>query len=121
MYTAAPKRKLLKDWTIVRPNALGWDDRVVWKQIGKVEEEGYDEVFQLTILNHHLAIAKLRVSSQYLRWLDAGNDVQEQHDESSVLQMWRSTWHDMFNVEERKEFLEGLWRVLGWCMRDELR
>ena len=121
MYTAPQKKKFLRDWTVVRPNGLGWDEKVIWKGFGKADEEGYDEVFQLTVLNHHLAIAKLRVSSQYLRWLDAGKDVQEQYDESSVLKMWRSRWYDMFNVEDRTELLEGLWRVLGWCMRDELK
>jgi hypothetical protein len=34
---------------------------------------GYDDVFQLSCINHHVALVKLRVSNRYLRWLESGD------------------------------------------------
>jgi hypothetical protein len=123
----------------------------------------WDEIYQISSVNHHVAIMKMRVSRRYLRWLETGDVEGEGEDngkdgrserrlrsegeeeggggmraphlhgdnpakehalkegnEADVLSIQRSPWFDMFDVDARKEFLVGLWRVMCWLCRDEV-
>jgi hypothetical protein len=34
--------------------------------------------------------------------------------------MSRSRWFDLFDIEQRKELLTGVWRLLSWINRNEV-
>jgi hypothetical protein len=108
-----------------------------------VDGDGFDEFFQLSCVNHHVALLKIRVSKRYLRWLETGSSdappevshsapSMTQKDgtatkhkqareitESDILQLKRSRYYDLLSVDERADFFTGLWRVMCWVMRDE--
>ena len=176
MYTAPIRRKWFRDWTIVRPNASNWDEKVVWRRVGAPEvvsemeqkdvapavaersseqhdqpakeaamatdgqkppseqspttetkeqqpqadnDDSFDEIYQLSCVNHHVALLKVRVSKRYLRWLEGKETKPKEMTEADILQLQRSKYYDLFNVAERTEFFEALWRVMCWLMRDE--
>lgn len=90
---------------------------------------GEDEVFLVSAINHHVALLSMRVSSRYLRWL-AGEDDEEEESEHAAkqgqeqgqgqgLQLKRTRWFDLFDEADRVEFVEGLWQVMGWLMREK--
>ena len=114
---------------------------------GRGEAREWDEVFQLSCLNHHVALVKMRVSRRYLRWLENGDaeaegpvlmgttkpwrgseeeekrrggDGNVQVDERDVLRVERTRYYDLFSIQERKEFFVELWRVMSWLCRDEV-
>jgi hypothetical protein len=49
------------------------EDQMAGESAGQGGEGGYDNVFQLSCINHHVALVKLRVSKRYLRWLETGD------------------------------------------------
>ena len=81
----------------------------------------WDEVFQVTSVNHHIAIMKMRISKRYLHWLETGEaEKKEEVSEQDILRIWRSGWFDMFDKEARKAWMVGMWRVMCWICRDEV-
>ena len=123
MFVPGNKRKWYEDWKEVRPNSSPWDDKVIYKRIGKEEGE-FDDVFQIGSVNHHVCLTRMRVSRRYLRWIEKGvidekNEGGTEEDED-VVKIQRSPWFDLFDVEQRKEFLVGLWRVMCWLNRNEV-
>ena len=135
MYVPPMKKRWYKDWQELKPNASTWDDKMIYKRVGKASqsedegvrggdgsrEEEWDEVYQVSSINHHVAIMKMRISKRYLQWLETG-DVEKRDDgrEDDCLKVWRTKWFDMFDVEARKEFLIGLWRIMSWLCRHEV-
>ncbi|KIV85564.1 hypothetical protein PV11_01245 [Exophiala sideris] len=134
MYTAPLRRKWYQEWANVRPNSLTWDDKMIYKRIGMPDpQEGWDDVYMISGANHHACIVKLTVHKNYLEWLETGAVKQDaltrtrqdvdplsavrQHH---ILYMSRSRWFDMFNTEQRKDLLTGIWRLLSWINRDEI-
>ncbi|KPI37795.1 uncharacterized protein AB675_179 [Cyphellophora attinorum] len=110
--------------------------------------DDFDEFFQLSCVNHHVALLKIRVSKRYLHWLETGSpeashshpstSTTEHNDpalqkngpptkqkksrdvtESDILQLKRSKYYDLLSVGERAEFFVGFWRVMCWVMSDE--
>lgn len=93
------------------------------------EETKEDEIFTVTSINHHVALLNLRVSERYLAWLagaaeegegESAPDPAEQGRlaKKQGLILKRTRWFDLFHEGDRVEFVEGLWRVVGWLMRD---
>lgn len=123
MYVPPFKKKWYQDWQKLRPNAPTIDEKIISKKIGIDTKTGFDEVFMVTSVNHHVALVKMKVHPDYLAWLETGRFVP--NDETSdmkrnVLYVSRSTWFDMFSVEARKEFLVALWRTFCWINRDHI-
>ncbi|KAK4945115.1 hypothetical protein LTR10_015541 [Elasticomyces elasticus] len=134
MYTAPLRRKWYQEWANVRPNSLTWDDKMIYKRIGMPDpQEGWDDVYMISGANHHACIVKLTVHKNYLEWLETGAVKQDgltrtRQDvdplsavrQDHILYMSRSRWFDMFDTEQRKDLLTGIWRLLSWINRDEI-
>ena len=119
VYTPPVKKKWYQEWKEVKPNKSSWDNNMIYKAIGK-EEGGFDDVYQIGAVNHHVCLTKMRVSRRYLRWIETGEVEKQETGEEDLLRMRRSKWYDVFDVEQRKEFLVGLWRVMCWLHRNEV-
>jgi hypothetical protein len=123
MYTPPFRRKWYQEWQKLRPNMSTHDDRILYKQIGKQDEtnDGFDDIYMISSVNHHVCLIKMKVHARYLEWLEGGIDVSATSDQTdqmeNVLYVSRSSWYDMFNVEARKEFLVALWAVMSWLNR----
>ena len=130
MYIAPSRKKFYKEWETIRPNASTWDEKMIHRRIGRPSQsdpdkasanEDWDEVFQVTSVNHHVAIMKMRISKRYLHWLETGEAEQRgEGGEDDILRIWRSEWFDMFDKEARKAWMVGMWRVMCWVCRDEV-
>ncbi|KAK5077052.1 hypothetical protein LTR64_005468 [Lithohypha guttulata] len=121
MYVPAFRKKWHQDWQILRPNTPMWDDKIIYKHIGKPEESEFDEIYMISSVNHHVALLRMKVHPEYLAWLEAGEEVPDENVaglKKNVLHVERSTWFDMFDVQARREFLTALWRVMSWLNRD---
>ena len=134
MYTQPVRRKWYQEWTKVRPNSATWDEKVIYRRIGIQDREhggeGWDDVYMLSTVNHHVALLRLSVHEDYLDWLETGGKVDSKNvrqeeptpdrRQPHMLYLSRSRWYDLFDVEQRKELLTGIWRVMGWLCRDEV-
>jgi len=130
MFTQPVRRKWYQDWTKVRPNAPAWDEKVIYRKIGQQRKDdggdGWDDVYLLSAVNHHLCLMRLSVHESYLEWLETGKTVHpdetmsEGQRQPQVLYVSRSNWYNLFDIGDRKELLTGIWRVLCWVNRDEV-
>ncbi|KEF61637.1 uncharacterized protein A1O9_03205 [Exophiala aquamarina CBS 119918] len=130
MFTQPIRRKWYQDWTKIRPNALAWDEKVIYRKIGQQSKEdggnGWDDVYLLSAVNHHVCLMRLSVHEDYLEWLETGKTVHPDGNASEgqrqphVLYVSRSNWYDLFDIAQRKELLTGVWRVMSWLNRDEV-
>lgn len=121
MYVPPFKKKWYQDWQKLRPNTPMWDDKVMYKHIGRAEDAGFDDIYMLTCVNHHIALVRMRVHPEYLDWIENGHDVTSDKVEGlrkDVLHVQRSTWYNMFRVEERSELLVTVWRLMCYLSRD---
>ena len=135
MYTQPLRRKWYQEWLKIRPNSSSWDEKIIFKRIGMQTRErggsGWDDVYMISAANHHARMLKLTVHENYLAWLETGKSLQppgrgvqdkevDDHRHEHVLYVSRSKWFDLFEIEQRKELLTGIWRVLCWVNRDEI-
>ncbi|KIW10275.1 hypothetical protein PV08_11237 [Exophiala spinifera] len=124
MFTAPIRRKWYQEWTRVRPNSPTWDEKFIYRRIGMADpEQGWDDVYMLSAANHHVCMVKLSVHENYLQWLETGEtkrQASKSERQDQVLYMTRSRWFDLLDIEQRKELLTGIWRVLSWLNRDEV-
>ena len=128
MYVAPSRKKFYKEWETIRPNASTWDEKMIPRRVGRPESSEikqseadgeWDEVFQVTSVNHHVAIMKMRISKRYLHWLETGEaDQREEGGEDDILRIWRSEWFDMFDKEARRAWMVGMWRIMCWVCRE---
>ena len=92
-----------------------WDDKIIYKHLGKVEGASFDDVYMVTCVNHHMALVWMKVHPDYLAWLETGAEVSSEEVEGlrkDVLHVQRSNWYDMFQVGARTELLIALWRLM---------
>ncbi|KIX91980.1 uncharacterized protein Z520_12307 [Fonsecaea multimorphosa CBS 102226] len=137
MYVPPLRRKWYQEWLKVRPNGPYWDEKVIHRRIGKQSQDegppGWDDIFMISAANHHACILKLSVHEKYLDWLETGGQVDARAEsqetaskadvhqrQEHVLYVSRSPWLDLFDVEQRKELLVGIWRILSWINRHEV-
>ncbi|KIX10349.1 uncharacterized protein Z518_01431 [Rhinocladiella mackenziei CBS 650.93] len=138
MYTPPLRRKWYQDWLKIRPNSPNWDEKIIYKRIGMQNQEngkgGWDDVYMISSVNHHACVLRMSVHEKYLEWLETGKTLQEHRKapgehasgptsdtkQEHVLYVSRSQWYDLFDIEQRKELLGGIWRLLCWINRDEL-
>jgi hypothetical protein len=121
--SSTSKQAQAERWRALKPGPGIWDKKMKYLRIGAGEGGLDDQIFMVTSLNHHVALLSMSVSSSYLSWL-AGEDEQRQQEsraeagKSEGLQLKRTRWFDLFKESDRVEFVEGLWGVVGWLMRD---
>jgi hypothetical protein len=134
IYVPPVRRKWYQEWLKIRPNGPSWDEKLICRAVGKSTKEGsasgWDEIFMVSSVNHHACILKMKVHDKYLQWLKTGDGGKETLPQSSttetasdqfhILYVSRSPWFDLFDVEQRKELLIGMWRILSWINRDEV-
>jgi hypothetical protein len=94
------------------PPGPTWDRKARYKAIGKVPGAGYDDVFLVSALNHHVSIVRTRVPMGLLEHLDGLGE-----REWGRVEMWRSRWFDFFLKEDRLEAMDLVWGMMGWLMR----
>ncbi|KAI0534995.1 hypothetical protein GGR58DRAFT_515691 [Xylaria digitata] len=114
-------------YRMVRPPSSNWDKKARYEAIGKIRGVGYDDVFVVSSLFHHLCVLRVRVPDRFLSVLDGVVDdaaEEEQEDDKGRdghswgrLEIWRSKWFDLFVVEERIEAMRLLWGMMAWAMR----
>lgn len=138
MYTPTIRRKWYQEWLKIRPNVPNWDEKIIFRRIGRPSQEegadGWDNVYMISAANHHACILQMNVHERYIEWLETGKTTREHGEEREkkdggdganarqehVLYMSRSPWFDLFDVEQRKALLVGIWRVLCWMNRHEV-
>lgn len=96
----------------MNPPSATWDRRARYEAIGKVPGSGYDDVFLVSALNHHVCIVRARVPDGLMDVL-AGGETEEWHR----VEVWRSRWFDLYLGVDRVEAMGILWGVIGWLMR----
>lgn len=119
MYVAPMRRRWYKEWETIRPNASTWDDKMIHRRLG-AQGKDFDCVYQVSCVNHHAALMRMDISKRYLHWLETGEAEPKDVSDEDVLKVQRSRWFDLFDVEQRKEFLVGVWGVMSWLCRDEV-
>ncbi|KUJ10637.1 uncharacterized protein LY89DRAFT_247349 [Mollisia scopiformis] len=96
----------------MNPPGPTWDRKAKYMSIGKVEGVGYDDVFLVSALNHHICVVRARIPESLLEVLDGGEE-----KEWERVSMWRSKWFDMYLGKERVEAMELVWGMMAWLMR----
>jgi hypothetical protein len=105
--------------------------------------DGWDEVFIVSSLNHHISILRLSVHDAYLECLLTGKmpssspsdpstvgissseKLSEEEGEAEEERHWsiphirRSKWYDLLNAEDRCEAFRVLWGIMAYLCRDE--
>ncbi|KAI1264562.1 hypothetical protein F5Y18DRAFT_73746 [Xylariaceae sp. FL1019] len=111
-------------YRMVRLPASNWDKKARYEAIGKAPGKDYDDVFVISSLFHHLSVLRVRVPNRLLEVLDGapGHDPENEKDGSKArswgkLEIWRSKWFDLFQVEERLEAMRLIWGMMAWAMR----
>jgi hypothetical protein len=130
MYVPPQRKRWYKDWETIRPNTCMWDEKFMYRRIGAPDpalttlEDGedpeFDITFQVSCVNHHVALMSMKISKRYIDWLEMGEAETKEAGEEDVLKVKKSKWYDLFDVEQRKEFLVGVWGVTSWLCRDEV-
>ena len=128
------RNMLAEKWKLVKPGLSLWDKRMRYMRVGRAgsasSEANFDDIFMVSSINHHISVLRLRVHDRYLLWL-AGEEGEkksttsetdtepepEHQQEGRILEMKRTRWFDLFEAEDRRQAMEGLWRVMGWLMR----
>ncbi|KAI1180981.1 hypothetical protein F4777DRAFT_573637 [Nemania sp. FL0916] len=116
-------------YRMVRLPSSNWDKKARYEAIGKVKGAGYDDVFVVSSLFHHISILRVRVPDRLLQILEgaaeddasAAKEGEENKADGGCswgkLEIWRSAWFDLFVVDQRLEAMRLLWGVMAWSMR----
>ncbi|KAI0517744.1 hypothetical protein F5B22DRAFT_635635 [Xylaria bambusicola] len=120
-------------YRMVRLPSSNWDKKARYEAIGKIRGSGYDDVFVVSSLFHHLSVLRVRVPERLLHILDGtsedtieedteregdqGEDDKREGHSWGKLEIWRSHWFDLFIVEQRLEAMRLLWGMMAWSMR----
>jgi hypothetical protein len=115
----------------LREPSSTWDKKARYQQIGKVAGAGYDDVFVLSSLNHHVSVLRVRVTDKLLSILGCDETAENGEDPAKSksdfteegkngipeMLMYRSKWWDMFIVADRVEAMRCIWGMVAWMMR----
>ena len=94
------------------PPSSTWDRKARYSAIGKVPGKGYDDIFLVSALNHHVCVVRARVGEGLLGVLEGAGG-----QEWERLEVWRSRWWDLYLGDERVEAMGCVWGVMAWLMR----
>lgn len=104
--------QIYENYRKMLPPSTTWDRRTRYMPIGKpVPSLGYDDIFLVSALNHHVSIVRVRVPDALLSVLEGGDGEWEK------VVMWRSKWYDLFLAEERVEAMQIIWGMMAFQMR----
>ncbi|EGY19131.1 uncharacterized protein VDAG_09465 [Verticillium dahliae VdLs.17] len=106
------------NYRMVRPPSASWDQKTRYEAIGKARGAGYDDIFVVSSLFHHVSILRVRVPDRLLEVLGGAPDEYVDGKRSwGGLEVRRSRWFDLFLVDQRIEAMELVWGVMAWMMR----
>jgi hypothetical protein len=105
------------------PPSSNWDPKTRYDAIGKVRGVGYDDIFLVSALNHHVSMVRVRVPEGLLGVL--AGEVEDEEGRSGwggptpwgKVVMYRSKWFDLFLKDERIEAMGLVWGMVSWLMR----
>ncbi|KAF1963400.1 hypothetical protein CC80DRAFT_530282 [Byssothecium circinans] len=108
-------------WKAIRPGNPLWDPKVVYEAIGKDRSVEWDDVFMVSSLNHHISVLKLRVHPLYIRYITDGTLPEGTPSDPNWCspQLHRTRWFDLFDVEDRKEAMRGIWGIMSYLLRGQ--
>ncbi len=96
------------------PPTTTWDRKARYLAIGKdPAQAGFDDIFVVSSLNHHVCILRTRVPTLLLETLDG------KHVDGGWPRMttWRSPWYDLFLPAERIAAMRIIWGMMAYLMR----
>jgi hypothetical protein len=105
--------QIYENYRKMSPPGTTWDRKARYCAIGKEPGNGFDDVFMVSSLNHHICVVRARVPEKLLEVLEGGDSGEAW--ERVVL--WRSRWYDLYLKEERVEAMGVVWGMMGWLMR----
>ncbi|EFQ31795.1 hypothetical protein CGRA01v4_04838 [Colletotrichum graminicola] len=106
------------NYRMVRPPSASWDHKTRYEAIGKVKGAGYDDIYVISSLFHHISILRVRVPERLLEVLE-GADEGGVHRSWGQLEARRSPWYDFFVLEQRLDAMKLVWSLMAWLMRKE--
>jgi hypothetical protein len=105
--------QIYENYRKMLPPSSTWDRRARYSSIGKASSgQGYDDVFLVSALNHHVSIIRVRVPDQVMSALE-GNET----GDWGRMVMWRSKWYDLFIAKERVDAMQVIWGMMAFLMR----
>lgn len=88
---------------------------------GAFQMANQTQIYMISSLNHHISVVKLRVHRLYIEFITTGalpeGTPSEQGWRSPQLQ--RTRWFNLFDVEDRKEAMRGIWGIMSYLMRSQ--
>ncbi|PHH77150.1 hypothetical protein CDD80_880 [Ophiocordyceps camponoti-rufipedis] len=108
-------------YRIVRPPSSTWDSKAKYEAIGRMEGAGFDDVFVISSVFHHVSFLRVRVPDRLLEALDGAPEPDVTRRSWGKVEAWRSPWYDMFDAGQRVSAVQVLWSVMAYQMRLESR
>ncbi|PBP19706.1 hypothetical protein BUE80_DR009446 [Diplocarpon rosae] len=96
----------------MNPPSGTWDRKARYSAIGKRQGQGYDDIFLISALNHHICVIRAKVPEDLLAVLEGG-----ERESWERLEVLRSRWWDLYLKEDRVEAMSVVWGVMSWLMR----
>ncbi|KAL8922643.1 MAG: hypothetical protein Q9172_003483 [Xanthocarpia lactea] len=108
-------------YSTTKPPESQWESKMEYRLIGKEPGAGYDNIYLISSLNHHISIVNIRVNDRYLDYITHG--AKEKGFDPSTQEWWilevkRSKWFDLFDPHDRGEAMRGIWGFMHWMTRD---
>ncbi|TDZ21699.1 hypothetical protein Cob_v005424 [Colletotrichum orbiculare MAFF 240422] len=103
-------------YRMVRPPSASWDRKTRYEAIGKVNGAGYDDIFVISSLFHHISVLRVRVPERLLEILEGANE-DDAHRSWGQVEVRRTPWHDLFKLDERLDAMRLIWCLMSWLMR----
>lgn len=110
--------QMYENYRKLAPPAPTWDRKCRYSAIGKSPSNelgggGYDDIFLISSLNHHVSVVRARVPDRLTEVLEGG----EEREGWGKVEVWRSKWFDLYLAEERVEAMGIVWGMMARLMR----
>lgn len=113
--------QLYENYRRMIPPTSNWDKKTKYLAIGKPGglQGNSDEIFLISVVNHHVSIVRGRVGMDILRALNGEENIGGKEGIMERTTIWRTRWYDFFLAEDRVEAMRIIWGALAWIMRAE--
>ncbi|RFU24579.1 hypothetical protein B7463_g11769, partial [Scytalidium lignicola] len=101
----------------MHPPSATWDRKARYSSIGTQKGVGYDDVFLVSSLNHHVSILRCRIPNALLDVFNGEGNQQAGERCWGKLCLWRSRWFDFFLIKDRVEAMQLIWGMMAYLMR----